>query len=294
MVDNPITIFIVDDQPVFRLGLKTALDQTEDISVVGQCSHSDEAVELVCSFQPVVALVGTTPPRHKGLDLCRRIGQRSPGLRVIVVTHTEDSGELLEAARSGAWGYVSKSAEPESHIAAIRKVAQGVMPLQETVIAYPDVGRRLLEEFQEMARNPRMREVMAPPVSTGDAAAATARHGPQQQGDRSHPEHHPPDGQEPYHLDSSASWTSTTAPRRSWPASATDGSSWKTTPPRTRRPSRSPSPTSRARVQDSQSLTRAMRRLWSGRGTSRRTNRGRTSSPQHPHESDLGPRLTHR
>ena len=162
MVDNPITIFIVDDQPVFRLGLKTALDQTEDISVVGQCSHSDEAVELVCSFQPVVALVGTTPPRHKGLDLCRRIGQRSPGLRVIVVTHTEDSGELLEAARSGAWGYVSKSAEPESHIAAIRKVAQGVMPLQETVIAYPDVGRRLLEEFQEMARNPRMREVMAP------------------------------------------------------------------------------------------------------------------------------------
>ncbi len=162
MVDNPITIFIVDDQPVFRLGLKTALDQTEDISVVGECSHSDEAVELVCSFQPGVALVGTTPPRHRGLDLCRQIGQRCPGLRVIVVTHTEDSGELLEAARSGAWGYVSKSDEPESHIAAIRKVALGVMPLQETVIAYPDVGRRLLEEFQAMARNPRMREVMAP------------------------------------------------------------------------------------------------------------------------------------
>ena len=251
MVDNPITIFIVDDQPVFRLGLKTALDQTEDISVVGQCSHSDEAVELVCSFQPVVALVGTTPPRHKGLDLCRRIGQRSPGLRVIVVTHTEDSGELLEAARSGAWGYVSKSAEPESHIAAIRKVAQGVMPLQETVIAYPDVGRGGSSKSFRRWPATRVCGRSWPPVSTGDAAAATARHGPQQQGDRSHPEHHPPDGQEPYHLDSSASWTSTTAPRRSWPASATDGSPWKTTPPRTRRPSRSPSPTSRARVQDS-------------------------------------------
>ncbi|MFQ5875691.1 MAG: LuxR C-terminal-related transcriptional regulator, partial [Dehalococcoidia bacterium] len=45
---------------------------------------------------------------------------------------------------------------------AIRKVAEGEMPLQDTVAAYPDVGRQLLEEFQAMARNPRMRDVMAP------------------------------------------------------------------------------------------------------------------------------------
>ncbi len=162
MATNLVTVFIVDDQPVFRLGLRTALEQAEGLSVVGDSSLSEEAVELVCSFQPRVALVGTSPPRHRGLDICRRIGQRCPGLPVISMTPAEDSGELFEAIRSGAWGYVSKLAEVETIIQAIRKVSEGEMPLQEAMAAYPDVGRRLLEEFQAIARNPRMRDVMAP------------------------------------------------------------------------------------------------------------------------------------
>ncbi len=162
MVDNPITIFIVDDQPVFRLGLKTALEKAEGISVLGETALNEEAVDLVCSFQPRVALVGTAPPRHKGLDLCRRIGQRAADLPIIVMTPNEDTGELFEAIKSGAWGYVSKQADVSSIIQAIAKVCQGEMPLQDSMATHPEVGRRLLEEFQTMARNPRMRDVMAP------------------------------------------------------------------------------------------------------------------------------------
>ncbi|MCH8185490.1 MAG: response regulator transcription factor [Chloroflexi bacterium] len=156
------TVFIVDDQPVFRLGLRTALDQAEDISVLGETALTEEAVDLVCSFQPRVALVGTAPPRHRGLDLCRRISQRAPELPVILMTPTEDTGELFEAIKSGAWGYVSKLADVGTIVKCIRKVCQGEMPLQETMASHPEVGRRLLEEFQTMARNPRMRDVMAP------------------------------------------------------------------------------------------------------------------------------------
>ena len=162
MAMNAVTVFIVDDQPVFRLGLRTALEQVEGISVLGECSLSDEAAELVCSFHPRVALVGTAPPRYRGLDLCRRIGQRSPGLPVILMTPSEESGELFETILSGAWGYVSKLAEISTIVQAINKVCQGEMPLQDTMAPYPDVGRRLLEEFQAMARNPRLRDVMAP------------------------------------------------------------------------------------------------------------------------------------
>jgi len=162
MVADNLTIFIVDDQPVFRLGLRTALEQVEDVSVLGDCPLSDEAIDLVTSFNPKVALVGTAPPRYRGLDLCRRIGQASPGLPIILMTPAEDSGELFEAIRSGVWGYVSKLAEADSIVQAIRKVCHGEMPLQETMTSHPDVGRRLLEEFQAIARNPRLRDVMAP------------------------------------------------------------------------------------------------------------------------------------
>jgi len=162
MATNELTVFIVDDQPVFSLGLRTALEQVEDVTVLGECTLSDEAVELLSSFQPQVALVATTPPRHRGLDLCRRIGQRCPGMAVIIMTTAEDSGELFEAVRSGAWGYISKLANPETILQAIRRVCQGDMPLQDTIASNPEVGRRLLEEFQAMAMNPRLRNVMAP------------------------------------------------------------------------------------------------------------------------------------
>ncbi|MFQ5933247.1 MAG: LuxR C-terminal-related transcriptional regulator [Dehalococcoidia bacterium] len=161
MAAEVVSVFIVDDQPVFRLGLRSALEE-EGISVLGESSLSDEAIELVCSFHPRVALVGTAPPRHRGLDLCRRIGQRCPGLPVILMTPSEQSGELFEAIRSGAWGYVSKLAEVETILQAIRKVSQGEMPLQDAMAAHPDVGRQLLEEFQSISRNPRLRDVMAP------------------------------------------------------------------------------------------------------------------------------------
>ena len=87
MAINVATVFIVDDQPAFRLGLRSILEQAEDVSVLGECSLSEKAVELVGRSQPRLALVGTTPLLHLGLDICRRIGQRSPGDHVIVMTH---------------------------------------------------------------------------------------------------------------------------------------------------------------------------------------------------------------
>lgn len=162
MSADQLTVYIADDQPVFRLGLQTVLSKAGDITVLGDSPLSDEAVELVSAFQPKVAIVGVSPPRHRALDFCRRLGQRCPGLPVILMTLAEDGEELFESIRSGAWCYISKQAEIETALEAIRKVARGEMPVQDTIATYPQVGRRLLEEFQAMARNPRLKELMAP------------------------------------------------------------------------------------------------------------------------------------
>ncbi|MBI4338986.1 MAG: response regulator transcription factor [Chloroflexi bacterium] len=162
MATREITLFIVDEQPLFRLGLKAALGQAEGMLVVGESTLSQEAVDLVSSFQPRVVILGTAPTRHRFLDFCRHVTQRCPGMPVICMTTAEESGELFEAIRSGAWGYLSKQATVETVLQAIRKVVEGEMPLQETITAHPEVGRRLLEEFQTMSRDPRLREVTAP------------------------------------------------------------------------------------------------------------------------------------
>ena len=162
MTSVAVSAFIVDDQPVFRLGLRAALEQAGDLKVLGDCSLSHEAVGLVSRFQPGLVLVGTTPQSHRGLDICRRIGECCPGMPVIIMTPAEDSGELVEAIRNGAWGYVSKLADVHTILRVIRKACRGEMPLQDTVAAKPEVGRRVLQEFQAMSRNPRLRDVMAP------------------------------------------------------------------------------------------------------------------------------------
>lgn len=161
LTTNDITVFIVDDQPLFRLGLKTALGQ-EGVAVLGDTALTEEAVELVSGFQPKAVLLGSGPARHRSLDLCRRVSQRCPGMPIILMTPAEDSEELFEAIRSGAWGYISKQATAETVLQTVRRAVQGEFPVQDTLTAHPQVGRQLLEEFQALSRNPRLRDIMAP------------------------------------------------------------------------------------------------------------------------------------
>lgn len=152
----------MDDQPLFRLGLRKVLEEAGGVSVLGDSPASEEAVERVCSLQPAVTLIGSAPPQYRGLDLCRRISHRSSGLPIIILSPAEESGELFEAIRSGAWAYLSKRSSAEAVLETIRRVSQGDMPVQDTVAAYPEVSRRLLEEFQSLTRNPRLQRIITP------------------------------------------------------------------------------------------------------------------------------------
>ena len=159
---NTVTVFIVDNQPLFRLGLRTALNQTEGVSVVGEGSLSYESVGLVSRSQPRLVLVGIEAEHLRGVDICRRIGECCPDLPIIVMTPAEDTGELVDVVRSGASGYLSKLAHVDGILRAIRKACEGDMPIRDAVAASPEASRRLLSEFQEMSRNPRLKDVIAP------------------------------------------------------------------------------------------------------------------------------------
>jgi DNA-binding NarL/FixJ family response regulator len=136
-----ITVLIVDDQPLQRLGFRMLLDSSPDTEVVGEARNGAEAVRQTTELRPDVVLMDVRMPGLDGIEATRRIVADSGRSRVLMLT-TFDLDEYVHAAlRAGASGFLLKDAYPEELLAGIRAVAAG-----DAVIA-PALTRRLLDEF---------------------------------------------------------------------------------------------------------------------------------------------------
>jgi len=160
-----IEVFVIDNNSLFREGLRQALNQIEDIEVVGECSINDEALELIASFSPEIVLLDIGLPLLTGLKLGRRITQRSPGISVIVLTPYEDDEQLFQATKSGAVCYLSKDADVDEIALAIRRVHQGEHIITETVLTRPRVAERMLKQFQSLSLVGVAMETLAAPLT---------------------------------------------------------------------------------------------------------------------------------
>ncbi|MFG2040653.1 response regulator [Dactylosporangium sp. NPDC048998] len=136
-----ITVLIVDDQPLQRLGFRMLLESNEDTDVVGEAGNGTEAVRRAEQLHPDVILMDVRMPGMDGIEATRRVVAAGGRSRVLVLT-TFDLDEYAHAAlRAGASGFLLKDARPEELLAGIRAVADG-----DAVIA-PALTRRLLDRF---------------------------------------------------------------------------------------------------------------------------------------------------
>jgi two-component system, NarL family, response regulator DevR len=120
-----ITLVVVDDHQVVRLGLQALLSVKPDFEVVGQAATADEAVQAVASLRPQVVLMDLRLPGRSGVEACREIKQRWPETHVIMLTSYTDDELVLEAISAGAEGYVLKRVKDDELIEGIRAVARG-------------------------------------------------------------------------------------------------------------------------------------------------------------------------
>lgn len=120
-----IEVFIIDNNILFRQGLRQALSQNEDIEVAGESDIDEEALELVASFCPEIVLLDIGLPLLTGLNLGRQITQRSPAISVVILTPYDDDEQLFQAIKSGAVGYMTKEATADQLTSAIRRIHQG-------------------------------------------------------------------------------------------------------------------------------------------------------------------------
>ena len=136
-----ITVLIVDDQPLQRLGFRMLLESNPDTEVVGEAGNGADAVRQTLDLRPDVALMDVRMPGMDGIEATRRIVADGGRSHILMLT-TFDLDEYVHAAlRAGASGFLLKDAHPEELLAGIRAVAAG-----DAVIA-PALTRRLLDTF---------------------------------------------------------------------------------------------------------------------------------------------------
>ena len=130
-----ITIVVVDDQSLIRDGLAALLGAEEDFTVVGTAADGAEAVGLISSHVPDVALMDIRMPDMDGVEATRRLVDSGCATKILILTTYGAEDLVLSALRAGASGYLLKDTPRQSLAAAVRSVAKGEATLEKEVLA---------------------------------------------------------------------------------------------------------------------------------------------------------------
>jgi DNA-binding NarL/FixJ family response regulator len=120
-----IRVFLVDDHEVVRRGVAALLDSEDDIEVIGEAGTAESAIARIPALKPDVAVLDVRLPDGNGVDVCREVRSKVPGLACLMLTSYTDDEALFNAVMAGAAGYVLKQIHGSDLVGAVRTVASG-------------------------------------------------------------------------------------------------------------------------------------------------------------------------
>ena len=129
-----IRVAIVDDHPLFRLGLTAAIAEMDSVELVGEAQRADQVADLIATAAPTVVLLDIGLPDASGLEVNRWLAANHPTVRVVMLTMSEDLDGALIALRDGACGYLVKGAGAEQIEHALRAVASGEVVVDHSLV----------------------------------------------------------------------------------------------------------------------------------------------------------------
>ncbi|WP_110589597.1 response regulator [Microbacterium suaedae] len=146
MTEAPVRVALVDDQELFRAGVRMLVDSQPDLQVVGEAGNGRAALGMVEQTRPDIVLMDIRMPVMDGLEATAAILERPDPPRIVMLTTFDLDEAAARAIRNGASGFLLKDAQPEFLLAALRGVHAG-----SSVIA-AGATRELFEQFTEETR----------------------------------------------------------------------------------------------------------------------------------------------
>ena len=173
-----VRVLVVDDHPLYREGLVTAISTMPGMDVVGEAADGDEAVARVGELSPDVVVMDLHMPHMNGVQATRAVTEQHPGVAVLVLTMLENDESVFAAVRAGAKGYLLKGADRAEIARALDAVAHGDVMFSSAiagrVMSYFAAGRPGVDVAPFPELTDREREVLDM-VARGLTNAAIAR-----------------------------------------------------------------------------------------------------------------------
>jgi two-component system, NarL family, invasion response regulator UvrY len=120
-----IQILIVDDHPIVRQGLRSALAQVSDMKVIDEAIDGAEALAKARAFSPDVILLDISLPGQSGLDVLKHLHAEMPATGILILSTYPEKQYAVRCLKNGALGYLTKESASEELVTAIRRVAAG-------------------------------------------------------------------------------------------------------------------------------------------------------------------------
>ncbi len=163
--NNSIKVLIVDQQPLFRQGIRSFVSGMRDMEVAGEEEVDEKALRISESLLPDVILLDVNPPSMTGLELCRDIKRHLPRVAIVLLSAYVDDDQLFQAIKTQASAYISKEASPDELAQTIRRCARGEHPINETLVGRPKVTEQVLRQFQDLSTEREMTPFISPLTS---------------------------------------------------------------------------------------------------------------------------------
>ncbi len=144
-VAPPIRVSLVEDERGTRENFVALLQRAVGMTCLGAYRSAEEALEKVPLTPPDVLLMDLHLPRLSGVECVRRLKERLPDLRIVMLTKFEDADHLFRALKAGASGYLSKLIPPEELLRAIQQAHEGGAPISAQIAA------RMVDYFHKQA-----------------------------------------------------------------------------------------------------------------------------------------------
>ncbi len=157
---RPVRVYLVDDHELMRRGLHGVLDSEPGIEVVGESASAAEAVRRILALRPDVALLDVRLPDGSGIEVCRSVRDRDPGVRALMITSSDDDEARGAAVLAGAAGFILKQIRGHELLDAVRRVAAGEELLPEQRAGSATAGPPPVDEVALSSLTPQERRVL--------------------------------------------------------------------------------------------------------------------------------------